>query len=610
MPAMNAGHDEPASATPGARFGKYRIIRRLGSGAFGTVYLALLPGPMGFAKRVALKTIRADIIDADPHFVNTMANEARIGGLLQHSNIVDTMEFGEIGGRYYLAMPYIEGPTLAEVIGLVRDQELALPGAACISLVVDVCRGLAHAHQLRDLDGRPLGIIHRDIKPSNLIVDAEGSARILDFGIAKAASNEGTATEEGLAKGTPRYMSPEQIRGEPLTLRSDLFSLGSVWFELITGRVLFDATGLIPMAHQILKGDLRRDLDMAEERLPGCRPLLARALQRDVERRFPDARAMAGALRELATDHPADVEMSQLIGELLNRVDRTHWRDVQGVSDLDLESDLAGSSFTDRRTMTPSRMDEPSSDDGRRKRASEDGTTRPFFGPAGRPVTDPLPRPPLRAAPTEEAVAAQPPVAPAPRRPTGWIVAGAVGLMGLMGLMVGAATLAWPYLNDGAENPDRGDEIATPGGEAPTPFVEPPTPELDPTPGAVPAPPDPGEKPQDHRTPAPDPTEVTPAEEPTTPDLEESTPALDEAAVAALPGTLTLRTRPWVRIYVDGQHLEDNFLLRRRAIDGGHHVVRLVCPQHDNREKVFEIDVDGGDVNLGCWDFETMADCR
>jgi serine/threonine-protein kinase len=263
----------------GAQFGKYRIVRKIGEGAFGSVYEALLPGPMGFAKRVAIKRIRPTVVQDDPKFVQSMINEARIGGLLHHANIVDIFEFGQEGPHYYLAMEFVDGATLDGIMRLCSKRRVLLPRFAVVDLAMQVCRGLHYAHSFRDPGGQRLELIHRDMKPSNVMVDREGTAKICDFGIAKAASNLYKTTTEGFVKGTPRYMSPEQITGQgELTVRSDVFSLGVVLFEVITGRGLFSADSLISLMHKILEADLVQPLDEAEAAFPGSADLLRQAL--------------------------------------------------------------------------------------------------------------------------------------------------------------------------------------------------------------------------------------------------------------------------------------------------------------------------------------------
>ena len=334
---MGEGHDA-ASPTTGAQFGKYRIVQRIGAGAFGVVYEALLPGPMGFTKRVALKCLRAEVTRRDQRFVKAMINEARIGGLLEHAHIVSTLEFGEFEGRYYLAMEFVDGVTLSEIAQICRDRRVLLPRFAIVDLGIQVCRGLHYAHLLKAPSGQPLNLVHRDIKPSNVIVDRQGTARILDFGIAKAASNLFDETATGMAKGTPRYMAPEQVKGEtPLLPRADVFSLGVVLYELVTGRLLFTGESIAELIHKIVYSDLQESLATAETCFPGSARILERALERNPESRYPDALALANDLRKLGHSYPADVDMVEVMARMMPAVDRTESREIVDSADLDLD---------------------------------------------------------------------------------------------------------------------------------------------------------------------------------------------------------------------------------------------------------------------------------
>ncbi len=334
---MGARQAGAGSGENGIRFGKYRLLRKLGEGAFGSVYEALLPGPMGFTKRVAVKRLRAAVLEDNPKVVQALINEARIGGLLHHGNIVDILEFGEVDGRYYMAMEYVDGPTLGEVIQACRMNRVLVPRFAVIDMAMGVCRGLHHAHTLRGLDGAPLGLIHRDIKPSNLILDAEGRAKILDFGIAKAASNLYATTTSAVVKGTPRYMSPEQVEAGVLSARSDIFSFGVVLYEAITGHLLFTARELAPMLRQILLEDLSDSIAKAEEALPGCGPILSRCLDRNPPGRFSTAKQLGDAMAELRKEYPADADMAEVVARLMNRVASS--RSFQVVHPSDLENE-------------------------------------------------------------------------------------------------------------------------------------------------------------------------------------------------------------------------------------------------------------------------------
>ncbi len=315
---------DPSRETAGARFGRYRIVRRIGHGAFGTVYEALLPGPEGLAKRVALKKLRASVIEREPTFARSMVNEARIGALLHHPNVIEVLEAGHVGRHYFLAMAFVDGADLGQILTLCRARGVALPRFAALELGRQICRGLHHAHELTDADGETLRLVHRDLKPSNILVGREGVARIADFGVARSTTNLFTTTLSGVIKGTPRFMSPEQVSGEgELTRRSDLFSFGGILFEMTAGRHLFDAPSLPSMAHAILHDDLAPRLEEAEAALPGIRPILDRLLQRDPLARFSNAREVEERLAALAADHPPDSDLEAVIDKLMPRIDRS-----------------------------------------------------------------------------------------------------------------------------------------------------------------------------------------------------------------------------------------------------------------------------------------------
>ncbi len=545
----------------GARFGRFTVVRRIGQGGFGSVYEALLPGPMGFAKRVALKRLRAGRVD-----VGQVADEARIGGLLHHANIVDIIEFGEVDGRWYLAMEYVDGPDLARLLHLCATRGVLLPRFAVVELALQVCRGLHFAHELCDRDGTPLGLVHRDLKPSNIIVDRQGTAKVADFGIAKAASNLSESTSAGLVKGTPRYMSPEQITADgELTARSDLFSLGSVLFELVTGRRLFRAKTLPALVHELLEADLEERLDQAEASLEGCRPLLARALERDPERRYADARALADDLRTLARRWPFEVDLADVIERVDPPLEPT---ESLPVAAGELEEELNAEPAAEE---APTIEAEPT---GEQPRVVDWLEFSAVFEPAPAPIL--LTRPVRRR-----------------RWPAVLAVLAAAGL---------TVALAWTSRERQAPTLASQQIEAVPVDEAP-PAATPAEVAPQPTP-AAPSPP--------ARTPVARPT--TPAPEPPP----RSTPALAEPEIEpdlappAPPraGSVTLFTEPWAHIWIDGTLVRSESRLKAWPLAGGHHVVRLVCPPRDGAEKVFEVDVDGEEVHLGCWSFDRMGPCE
>ena len=319
----------------GVPFGKYRIIRKLGHGAVGTVYEALLPGPLGFAKRVAIKRIRPSVLEQDPSIRQTMINEARIGGLLHHDNIVDVHEFDRVDDQFYLAMEYVDGLTLADILRICRRRRVLVPRFAVLAIAVGVCRGLLHAHRLRDHDGAPLELVHRDLKPSNIILNRGGTPKILDFGIAKATSNMVTTTTGASIKGTPRYMSPEQITGNTtLTPRSDLFSLGAILYELITLRPAFEADSVLTLAYRIVTGDTADLVEHAENVFPGSGGILGGLLAKHPGDRYPDASVLADDLRALGRSYPPEADMAEVVGRLIPAAERPGVRAVRDVNEL------------------------------------------------------------------------------------------------------------------------------------------------------------------------------------------------------------------------------------------------------------------------------------
>jgi len=634
---------EDPSYTPmpstGAQFGKYRVVRKLGEGAFGSVFEALLPGPMGFAKKVAIKKLRSKLVDDDPKFVQSMVNEARIGGLLHHANIVDIIEFGQVGRHYYLAMEFVDGATLEEMVKICRRRQVLLPRFAIVDLALQACRGLHYAHQLKDHEGMPLNLVHRDLKPSNIIVDREGTAKILDFGIAKAASNLFKTTTTGLVKGTPRYMSPEQISGEEvLTSRSDIFSLGAVLYEVITGRVLFHAQTLPSLMLKIVEARVEREIEQAEVAFPGCGALLDRALRKEPEERFPDSRSLGDALRELGRKYPAEADMAEVIGRLLPEVERT---DVREIADsVDLRIDVSETGFDQLSTdisesgKTPIPPPAPSSAGWQQFTAA--------FGSLDDPPgmsdaeTVPFTPPPPPATTMRAAKLASPSGEPRdPPPPPGGSVSGwkfgivVVGLLATIVLLVLVTIGLWRLpldtgprpgdaavaetVEDGAAPEKEPDAEPTPeevGGEAPeTPAPGPdiePAAEVPPSPAETP----PEESPSPSREveatppPPPPPVEVAATAPEPVPDGEE------EAPVPLRPGSVSLYVKPWVTIYVDGRQVGTGTnTLRNHPLEGGPHEVQVMCPQLDGRTKSFSFVIDGQHEKLGCWDLNIMDRC-
>jgi serine/threonine protein kinase len=218
----------------GDRIGKYEIIRELATGGMATIYLARMYGEAGFEKLVVLKCILPGLA-RDRGFVTMFLDEARIAATLRHSNIADVFDVGVEDGTYFFAMEYIHGHNARVVRIESKARQFPIPLAVSLAIVAATASALGYAHERSNAQG-PLNLVHRDVSPSNVIVSYEGAVKLVDFGIARATLRRGARTRTGLKRGKAPYMSPEQCRGEPTDKRSDLFSLGTILYELTAGQ--------------------------------------------------------------------------------------------------------------------------------------------------------------------------------------------------------------------------------------------------------------------------------------------------------------------------------------------------------------------------------------
>ncbi len=275
-------------------FEKYEIIRRLAIGGMGEIFLAKQVGVAGFERLVILKNLLPDLAEEEK-FITEFLDEARVAATLNHPNIVSIFEVGKWEGVYFIAMEYIRGESISNLIVDSYKQKKRIPPSVAARVVHDAALGLDHAHSAKDTAGRALYIVHRDISPQNIMVRDDGVTKIVDFGIAKAA-NRSTRTMTGRVKGKMSYMSPEQALGDDLDGRSDQFALGIVLWEMCVGRRLFKGEHAADTMQKVLEAPIP-DLT---EKLPGFPPMLAdvvkRMLERDRDVRFPTCRDAANDL--------------------------------------------------------------------------------------------------------------------------------------------------------------------------------------------------------------------------------------------------------------------------------------------------------------------------
>lgn len=279
-----------ADASALRRLGKYELIARIGEGGMAEVYLARQRGPMDFEKVVVVKTIHPHL-GRKKKFINMLLDEARIAARLKHPCVVDIYDLGVEDETYFIAMEHLAGETMLAVLrACVKQKPLDVPCTARI--VADIADGLQAAHDLKDSRGRPLDLVHRDITPGNIVVLYTGQVKILDFGIAKARGRLADETDADHFKGKLGYISPEQVKGEDIDRRSDIFSLGVVMWEALALRRLFRKSNPAAAAEAIIKESIPPPSKYRSAVPPKLDSICMRALARDPGDRYATAAEM------------------------------------------------------------------------------------------------------------------------------------------------------------------------------------------------------------------------------------------------------------------------------------------------------------------------------
>jgi Protein kinase domain len=279
---------------PPEKLGPFRLLRSLGRGGMAEVWVARKLGSLGASQPAVVKRIL-------PHeaknraFVDSFIDEARLSARLQHPNIVRVLDVGEHDDRPFIAMELVDGADLEGLLTYVAREGSRLPVPLAALIAANVLRGLGYAHALCDQSGAPLDIVHRDVSPPNILIDRQGAVKLSDFGIAKARGRL-TKTRLGLLKGKPPYLSPEQASGAAVDHRSDLFSLGVVFWECLTGERLFDTGDDLRSLERVRAAQVQPPSALRGEIHPEIDEVVLRLLAAKPERRYPDA---ATALREL-----------------------------------------------------------------------------------------------------------------------------------------------------------------------------------------------------------------------------------------------------------------------------------------------------------------------
>ena len=265
-------------------FGKYLLLERLNVGGMAEVFTAKAFGVEGFERILAIKKILPTMAE-DEEFITMFIDEARISVQLNHANVVHIHELGKHDEAYYIAMEYVSGKDLRALLERFRRRREIMPTAMAVYVASKMCEGLDYAHRKKDARGQELFIIHRDVSPQNILLSYEGEVKIIDFGIAKAA-NRSQKTQAGILKGKFGYMSPEQVRGQPIDRRSDIFAVGVTLYEMLTGEKLFVGESDFSTLEKVRNAEVPLPRQFNPNIPAGLEKVVLKSLAREVEDRY------------------------------------------------------------------------------------------------------------------------------------------------------------------------------------------------------------------------------------------------------------------------------------------------------------------------------------
>ncbi|HVY40483.1 MAG TPA: serine/threonine-protein kinase, partial [Polyangia bacterium] len=308
-------------------FGKYYLLERINVGGMAEVFKAKTFGVEGFERLLAVKRILPNIAE-DEEFISMFIDEAKIAVQLQHANIAQIFDLGKVDGSFFIALEYVHGRDLRSIFDRMRSRGDSLPVSMACYVMMQVCEGLDYAHNKRDAQGRQLHLIHRDISPQNVLIGYEGEVKLIDFGIAKAAGKAST-TQAGILKGKFGYMSPEQVRGLPIDKRSDIFAVGIVLYELLTGERLFVGETDFSTLEKVRNVEIVPPSSYNKKIPPELERLILKALARDPEDRYSNAIDLHDDLQSFLYS----------VGEFYSRKDLSAW--MKKTFAMEIEEDNA-----------------------------------------------------------------------------------------------------------------------------------------------------------------------------------------------------------------------------------------------------------------------------
>ncbi len=300
------------------QLGRYRILSRLGTGGMGEVYRALAVGPDGVEKPVAVKLVREDLL-GHGELVRLFVEEAKVSFVLTHPNVVQTYEMGQVDEHFFLVMEFVDGTSLASVLYYCTAKlNQPMPAPFALYVTSQVVRGLDYAHTLKDHGGNALGIVHRDVSPSNVLISWDGQVKVADFGLAKSALRK-METQAGGIKGKLAYMAPEQLQGEEVDARADIFSLGIMMYEMLAGRNPYGDLDEITLGRRLTRKTFEPLGAMAPHLDSRITALVDRCLAEEPGDRFATAHELARELDRLMREQglvSSDYGLAEFIGRI------------------------------------------------------------------------------------------------------------------------------------------------------------------------------------------------------------------------------------------------------------------------------------------------------
>ncbi|BDU72222.1 serine/threonine-protein kinase [Mesoterricola silvestris] len=299
-------------------FGNYYLLEKVAVGGMAELFKARQRGVHDFEKIVAIKRILPHLSDND-EFVRMFIDEAKLAAQLTHPNICQIFDLGKAMGFYYIAMEFVDGRDLRSLLRKVREYRLPVPEPIAAAVTMKVASALDYAHRKRGINDKELKLVHRDISPQNILISYEGAVKLVDFGIAKAATKS-TQTMAGALKGKLLYMSPEQALGGALDGRSDIYSLGLVLFELLTGERCFQADSELGVLEKVRMGKVQEVRAVNPAVSPAMAAIVNKALNRDVDHRYVSARFLERDLKNLlvkTSSEPTEHDVAEYVNMVL-----------------------------------------------------------------------------------------------------------------------------------------------------------------------------------------------------------------------------------------------------------------------------------------------------